>query len=175
MIITTPRLTLRRFAPNDVDAMHAIFSDPAAMAYWSTLPHTSLAQTEDWIARTMASVDAGKSDDFVVLHNGIVIGKAGLWEGDELGMIFATSSWGTGLAREAVEAVIAHARGRGVRAIMADVDPRNVRALRFLERLGFTVTGTAKATYQLGDYWADSVYLTLQLRPNDPGSTADAV
>lgn len=174
MIITTPRLTLRRFKPNDVDAMHAIFSDPDVMAYWSTLPHTSLSQTEDWIARTIASVDAGKSDDFVVLHDGVVIGKAGLWEGDELGMIFAQSSWGAGLAREAVDAVIAHARDRGVAAIVADVDPRNVRALRFLERFGFAVTGTAKATYQLGDFWADSVYLTLTLSPNDPGNTPDA-
>ena len=59
--------------------------------------------------------------DFIVLHDGVVIGKAGLWQGGELGMLFAKSTWGTGLAREAVDAVIAHARSRGLAAIMADV------------------------------------------------------
>jgi ribosomal-protein-alanine N-acetyltransferase len=161
--IVTERFVLRRFEPGDAPAMHAIMSDPAAMQYWSSLPHTDIAQTEDWIARTIGAVAAGDSDDFAVTLDGELVGKAGLWKGDELGMIFAPCVWGTGLAAEAVAAVIARARARGVRTVTADVDPRNVRAVRFLERFGFVTTGSAERTYRIGEAWTDSVYLELAL------------
>jgi RimJ/RimL family protein N-acetyltransferase len=48
-------------------------------------------------------------------------------------------------------------------SIMADIDPRNMRVRRFLEKLGFRKTGAAKNTYKIGDIWTDSVYLTLDL------------
>jgi RimJ/RimL family protein N-acetyltransferase len=161
--IKTARLVLRPFQPADAAAMHAILSDAEAMQFWSTLPHGDMAQTERWVASTIEAVAKGEADDFVVVHEGRVVGKAGLWKGNELGMIFAKSTWGTGIAREAVAAVIERARTRGVNIITADVDPRNLRAVAFLERLGFVVTGEAKRTYQIGDIWTDSVYLELAL------------
>lgn len=161
--IHTGRLTLRRFALADVAAVHAILSDPETMRFWSTLPHTTLAETERWVASTIEAVAKGEADDFVVVHEREVVGKAGLWKGNELGMIFAKSAWGTGIAREAVEAVIDRARERGVKSITADVDPRNARAVRFLEKFGFVKTGEAKRTYKIGDLWTDSVYLELVL------------
>jgi ribosomal-protein-alanine N-acetyltransferase len=127
--------------------MHAIMSDADAMQYWSTLPHAELAETERWIARTIQSVASGESDDFAVLHDGALIGKAGLWKGNELGMLFDKRVWGTGLAAEAVNAVMDRARTRGLKIITADVDPRNTRAARFLKRLGFATAGSAKRTY----------------------------
>jgi RimJ/RimL family protein N-acetyltransferase len=48
-------------------------------------------------------------------------------------------------------------------SIMADIDPRNVRVARFLEKFGFRQTGAAKNTYKIGDIWTGSVYLTLDL------------
>ena len=162
-IIKTKRLVLRRFKPGDAPALHAIFSDPDAMRYWSSLPHATLAESESFLARVIEAVAAGESDDFAVLHDGVVIGKAGLWRGNELGMLFDKRVWGTGMAAEAVEAVIARARSRGVKTIMADVDPRNIRSMKFLERLGFVTTGAAKQTYKVGDVWTDSIYLELKL------------
>jgi RimJ/RimL family protein N-acetyltransferase len=162
-VVRTQRLELRRMTRADALAMHAILSDPEAMQFWSTLPHTSLAETEAWVEKGVLAAESDTSDDFVVVHDGQIVGKAGLWEGAELGMIFARSTWGTGIAAEAVAAVIARARGRGVAAIVADVDPRNMRALKFLDRFGFIKTHEAKNTFKLGDVWADSVYLTLLL------------
>jgi [ribosomal protein S5]-alanine N-acetyltransferase len=49
--------------------------------------------------------------------------------------------------------------------LLADVDPRNTASLRVLQKLGFTVTGTAENTFLLGDEWCHSVYLALP-RPN---------
>jgi len=161
--LTTARLTLRRVALSDVPAMHAIFADPEAMQYWSRLPHTDIAETEAWIIKTIEAVEAGEADDFVVVHEGALVGRVGIWQDNELGLIFARSVWGTGIAREATEALIERSRSRGMKSIMADIDPRNLRVARFLEKLGFRKTGEAKSTYRIGDIWTDSEYLTLTL------------
>ncbi len=161
-IIVTPRLTLRRFRLEDVAGFHTILSDPEGMRYWSTTPHRDFAQTLDWVERTMASVAAGEADDFIVLHEGRIVGKAGLWHGNELGMIFAKSCWGRGFASEAVRAVIDRAFARGLASIKADVDPRNEKSRRLLRKLGFVETGFAERTLQIGEEWVDSVYLELK-------------
>ncbi|MBX3503345.1 MAG: GNAT family N-acetyltransferase [Alphaproteobacteria bacterium] len=161
-ILRTERLILRRVRASDAPAMHAILSDPAAMRYWSTLPHADLAQSEAWIEGTVASILAGRSDDFLVECDGAVIGKAGLWNGNEIGFLLAPSAWGKGYAREAVAAVIA--RGFAVNGhdeIRAEVDPRNEACLRLLTRLGFRETGRALRTWCIGGEWSDSVYLSL--------------
>jgi RimJ/RimL family protein N-acetyltransferase len=45
--------------------------------------------------------------------------------------------------------------------IEADVDPRNERSLRRLDRLGFFETGRKARTWRIGETWCDSVYLRL--------------
>lgn len=161
-ILRTERLTLRRPRLEDVPAMHAILGDPQAMRYWSTLPHTDLAQSEAWVSDTISALARGDCDDFFVERDGALIGKAGLWHDDEIGFLFAPAYWGQGFAREALQAVIAHAFGtRGLAQIRADVDPRNARSLGLLTRLGFRETGRAERTFKIGEEWVDSVYLTL--------------
>jgi RimJ/RimL family protein N-acetyltransferase len=162
-VLTTPHLTLRRLTMADVPAMHALFADAQVMAYWSRLPHTELAETEAWVAEAVARVDAGEADDFAVIRDGALIGRIGLWRDNELGLLFGRAAWGTGAAREAAEALIARAKARGARSLMADIDPRNIRVAKFLEKLGFKKTGSARNTYKLGDIWTDSDYLTLDL------------
>ncbi|HTT97960.1 MAG TPA: GNAT family N-acetyltransferase [Rhizomicrobium sp.] len=161
--LTTARLTLRRITMADVRAMHAIFVDADVMAYWSRLPHTDIAETEEWVAKTIAAVESGAADDFVVLREDALVGRIGIWQANELGLLFARSVWGTGVAREATEALIERSRARGMVSIMADIDPRNDRVRRFLDKLGFKKTGAAKNTYKIGDNWTDSEYLTLDL------------
>ena len=165
--LTTARLTLRRIALSDTPAVHAIFADPEAMQYWSRLPHTDIAETEDWVVKTIAAVEAGEADDFVVVHEGALVGRVGIWQGNEIGLIFARSVWGTGIAHEAAEALIERSRSRGMTSIMADIDPRNLRVARFLAKLGFRKTCEAKSTYKIGDIWTDSEYLTLALTGDD--------
>lgn len=160
--LRTERLVLRRPRPEDAPAMHAILGDPTVMRYWSTLPHATLAETEAWIAGFIAAITAGKSDDFLVERDGQVIGKAGLWSGNEIGFLLAPAAWGKGYAREAVSAVVD--RGftvSGHDEIRAEADPRNEACLRLLARLGFRETGRALRTWCIGGEWSDSVYLSL--------------
>lgn len=159
--IRTERLLLRPAQDSDLAAIHAILSDPQATAYWSTLPHDSLDQSRDWLAG-MFDIPADQGEDFIVEHQGRVIGKAGLYRFPEIGFIFAPDVWGQGFAREALEALIARAFGPlGQDHIIADVDPRNAACLGLLSRLGFHKTGQAEKTWLIGDQWCDSVYLRL--------------
>lgn len=160
--IRTQRLVLRRARPDDVSAMHRIMSDPVAMRYWSTPPHTQLVQTEEWIAG-LAAADLAISDDFIVTLNGQLIGKLGAWKLPEVGFLIDRAHWGQGYAREALTAFIARRRALGSTELKADVDPRNAASLKLLERCGFVETHRATGTWQVGDELCDSVFLRLAL------------
>lgn len=161
-ILRTPRLVLRRMRLDDVPALHAILSDPVAMRFWSHLPFTDPAASRDWVQRTIDAIASGEADDFAVTRDGAVIGKAGIWRGNELGFFIAPAHWGHGYGREAVGAVIAHGFASGLAELFADVDPRNEACLRLLAALGFAQTGRAERTYCIGGEWADSVYFALR-------------
>ena len=165
--ILTPRLRLRRARPDDLAAFHDILSNPAAMRFWSTPPHAGLDETREWL-ESMIAAPAEESDDFVVEHEGRVIGKAGCWRLPEIGFILRPDHWGRGLAREALAAIIPRLFDRfPIPAITTDVDPRNAASLALLRGLGFVETGRAERTWLIGDEYCDSVYLALA-RPTSP-------
>lgn len=160
--LKTPRLILRRARRTDVDDMHRVLSDPAALDYWSSGPHASRGETVAWIDAMIAS-PVDQSDDFVIEHEGIVIGKLGAWRLPEIGYIIAPAYWGRGLASEALRAFLPHVFSRAdVDRLTADVDPRNLRSLAMLERHGFVRTGYATGTWRTHTGIADSVYLELR-------------
>jgi len=159
--IRTERLLLRRARSSDLAGFHAIFRDERAMAYWSTPPHQAIEDTVRWLD-SMIAIEPQQGEDFVVEHEGRLIGKAGLYRFPEIGFIFHPDCWGRGFAREALGAVLSRAfDGHGLPSVEADVDPRNSRSLRLLGGLGFIETGRAARTFLVGDQWCDSVYLRL--------------
>ena len=160
--IYTERLMLRRARHEDVPAMHAIMSDPAAMRYWSSLPHASLAETERWMT-SMVEADRANSDDFIVTMGGALIGKLGAWQLPEIGFLLAPSQMGRGYASEALAGFVARRRGLGSTELIADVDPRNLASLALLRRHAFVETGRAAGTWQIGAELCDSIYLRLGL------------
>lgn len=159
--IRTERLVLRRARMDDVAAMHVVMSNPIAMRYWSTPPHTDRRQTEQWVA-SMVEADPSR-DDFMVTLEGRLIGKMGAWRLPEFGFLMDPAHWGKGLAREALDAFVERRRALGSTELTADVDPRNAASIRLLERAGFVETGRAKGTWQVGDELCDSVYFRLVL------------
>lgn len=162
--IVTERLVLRRARIDDVDAVHALLSDPRNMRFWSSLPHESREQSEAWL-RSMVEADPGESDDFLLERNGLVIGKLGCWKLPEIGFMVAADHARCGYASEAMAAFLHHRRALGSPSrIVADVDPRNVPSLALLARHGFVETGRASATWTVGDEVCDSVYLALDLQ-----------
>lgn len=85
--IATQRLRLRPAVAADLAAVHAILSDARATAYWSTLPHQTVEQSRAWLG-SMIDIPADQGEDFVVEHEGRVIGKAGLYRFPEIGSSF---------------------------------------------------------------------------------------
>jgi RimJ/RimL family protein N-acetyltransferase len=164
MEIRTERLLLRPAREADLAALHAILSDRQAMTYWSSPPHRDIEQTRDWLA-SMIAIEPSDGEDFIVEHEGQVIGKVGLWRFPEIGFIFHPDYWGRGFAEEGLTLVLDRAFGlHGLPKVEADVDPRNASSLKLLQRLGFRETGRKARTWHVGDQWCDSVYLELEPR-----------
>lgn len=163
--IEAGRVVLRRAVAGDLAMFHAAMSDPVVMRYWSTPPHPDLATTRDWLG-AMIAADPAASDDFVIEIDRQPAGKLGCWQMPELGYLLHPAFQGQGLASAALAAFIGYMRGRGLRGLKADVDPRNAASLRLLERAGFTMTGQASRTWLAGEEWCDSVYLELTLNPS---------
>jgi RimJ/RimL family protein N-acetyltransferase len=159
--IVTERLVLRRAREDDLAEMHAVLSDRQAMRYWSTPPHTQLAETREWLAKMIEDHGSAR-DDYLIELDGRVIGKAGCYRLPEIGYILHPDHWRRGYAREALSAVIAAIFARhDVPALTADVDPRNRASLDLLLKLGFQVTARARNTWCIAGEWCDSVYLGL--------------
>ncbi|MCU0827480.1 MAG: GNAT family N-acetyltransferase [Tabrizicola sp.] len=162
-MIRTDRLTLRRARIEDLADVHAMLSDPRAMRYWATPEHETVEQSRAWLEGMVQG--APGEDDFLIEHEGRVIGKAGAWRLPEVGFLLHPDHWGKGLAFEAMTAVIAHLfTAHAVEALTAEADPRNAASLRLLGRLGFVETGRAERTLLWRDEWCDSVYLALPRR-----------
>jgi RimJ/RimL family protein N-acetyltransferase len=158
--IVTERLLLRPAGTDDLDALHAIFTRPEAMTWWSSPPHESRDQTRDWLDSMIAKQDSGL--DFLIERDGQVIGKAGFWKAPDIGYILHPDHWGQGLAREAVTAVLDRLFDMtDHEAATADVDPDNAASIRLLESLGFRRTGFAERTWNVGGEWKDSYFYAL--------------
>lgn len=160
MRIVTSRLVLRRAREEDLGDFHAMLSDAETMRYWSSPPHADLEETRRWLA-SMIAAPADESDDYVVELDGRAIGKMGAWRLPEIGYMLARRHWGRGFAGEALAGFVAHAFGRGLDHLTADVDPGNAASLALLRRAGFRETGRAERTWLVGGRWCDSVYLRL--------------
>jgi RimJ/RimL family protein N-acetyltransferase len=162
-VIRTERLVLRRVRPEeDIAGIHAVLSDPQAMAYWSTPPHDSEDQTRDWLA-AMAQTLPAEGDDFIIEFEGRAVGKAGFYRFPDIGYILAPELWGQGLVAEALVPIIAGAFAlHGQERLTADVDPRNTASIRLLEKLGFAETHRAEKTWLIAGQWCDSVYFALE-------------
>jgi RimJ/RimL family protein N-acetyltransferase len=158
--LQTTRLLLRRADDADLDALHAIMADHETMRYWSTTPHTSIETTRTFLASMIPGPDT-QGDEFVIEHEGALIGKIGMWQPPEIGFILARKFWGRGFATEALTAFIRYAFAGGAACLTADVDPRNLASLAVLKRMGFAETGRAERTWHVGGEWTGIIYLQL--------------
>lgn len=160
-VLRTPRLTLRKARASDLMALHDIMRRPEAMRYWSRPEHDSLDETAAFLTRMIAG-EAEGADDFVIVLDDQVVGKAGMWRRWEVGFLLHPDHWGKGLAHEAMAAVLAHLfAAHAPDHLTAEADPRNAASLALLARLGFTETHREARTMQWRDEWCDSVFLRL--------------
>lgn len=146
MEIATPRLVLRDFRPDDLEAYAPLFADPAFME-WSLRGLLTRAQAEARIQQFIDCFQANGFTKWAMVHkqDGAAIGYCGLEvqtiDGEEireLGYRIAAPYRGQGLTTEAARAAVDDATERlRLPYVLAYVEPGNHASIHILEKLGF--------------------------------------
>jgi RimJ/RimL family protein N-acetyltransferase len=171
-MITTERLELRRFRPEDAEAFSAYRSVPEVAQYQSWTAPFSLDEARTTVAR-FADGDPSRPGwfQYAIALDGLLIGDIGLNTFDNLmqadiGYTLAPAYQGRGYATEAVGRLLEHLFvERDLHRVSAEVDARNVASARLLERLGFQQEGFRPQNTWFKDEWTDDLLFGL-LRSN---------
>ena len=165
-----PRLTLRTLTEADVADVLAVFSDPLVLRYWDGPLITTQQDAMQYIERIHYGFRRRELMQWGIADaaTDAVIGTCTLThlsvthERAEIGFALRQTRWGQGLGSEAVSAAIDFAfREMGLHRIEADVDPRNERSLRLLERLGFHREGYLRERYYMNGERQDAVMMAM--------------
>lgn len=149
-VLDTARLRLRERTVDDAEALFPSYADAEAMTYWSHAPHDSVEQTRAKIAEPSAEWRAWAitlaRDDRAIGFVAVGEKRPGV---SEIGYMVARPHWGSGIAREAVSAVLDQVlRVEGQRRVFADTDPENAASNGLLKALGFTLEGRLREEWE---------------------------
>ncbi len=146
-ILETPRLILREFSLDDVDALARVLSDPQTMRFYPA-PLDSPG-VEQWIARNLRRYATNGHGlwAMVLKTNGELVGDCGLTiqEVDganevEIGYHVRRDLWGQGLATEAARACRDYGFARlSVDRLISLIRPENLPSRRVAEKNGMLV------------------------------------
>jgi RimJ/RimL family protein N-acetyltransferase len=153
-MIETGNLHLRRPLERDLDAMHAMRSDPGIMRHLGGRP---LSREEAWhrLTRIAGHWALRGYGMFIVVEkgSGAVVGEVGLFDGHrglspafdcapEAGWILAAQAQGKGYASEAAAATHRwFAQVHGEQRSVCIIAPENLSSLRVAQKLGYNSFG----------------------------------
>jgi RimJ/RimL family protein N-acetyltransferase len=145
-VVSTARLDLRPFVPDDLDALCAMYGDPEVMRYIGYGVALTHADTLEALGKIIADhLRNGFGLLAAVLRSsGEVIGRCGhhRWEIDgvdelEVGWMLARPYWGHGYATEAALALRDHGfEVLGRDHLVSLIQPANRRSVAVAERIG---------------------------------------
>ena len=176
--LRAPRLTLRALTEADVADVLAVFSDPLVLRYWDGPLITTHQEAMQYIDRIHYGFRRHELMQWGIADAATdgVIGTCTLThlsithERAEIGFALRQARWGQGLGSEAVTAALDFGfQVLGLHRIEADVDPRNERSLRLLDRLGFRREGHLRERYYMNGERQDAVMMAM-LRPEWKGA-----
>jgi RimJ/RimL family protein N-acetyltransferase len=186
--LRTERLCLRTPIPQDAEALHELFADPAVMYGLNREPVSDLDETR---AMLEGAVDGWRTDGLgpfilATATHGLMVGQAGLMIFDrrgwtpstwtsagshaqpELGWALIRAHWGFGYATEAAAAIRDWAyEYRSIELLVSLISPNNLRSQRVAERLGATPTKTVTPahTKQKAVVWRHTPLLNADAKP----------
>ena len=165
--LRTARLTLRDFAPNDSDAIHAYASDPEVTRFMSYGPRT-VAETRAYLERMLASQ---RENPRLIWELGVAVTADGRLVGacdltlenaqeTDLGFVFLRDVWGMGYATEAARTLVrAGFEQLGLNRISSTCDVSNGASARVLEKAGLQREATLEQhKYAKGQWWTSFLY-----------------
>jgi len=147
LILETPRLQLRTFVPEDLDALSRVLSDPETMRFYPAV--LDRAGVQEWIARNRRryETDGHGLWAMVLKSTGELVGDCGLAVQSvedrnevEIGYHTRRDLWGQGLATEGARAC----REYGFKTLPAArlislIRPENLPSRRVAEKNGMRV------------------------------------
>lgn len=141
--LITPRLVLRRFAPEDLPAMLAILGDREVNTFLPLFPINTLEEARAFYEeRYAAQYRKGASYQYAICRReeDVPIGyiQLSLEEGHDLGYGLRRDCQGEGFATEAGEALLRRARADGLDYVTATHDVNNPKSGAVMRRLGLT-------------------------------------
>lgn len=149
-VFQTPRLLVRRWRDTDLSALMAVYGDAEAMRWVGDGKPITADACRRWLEVTRANYERRGYGMFAVELRSApgVIGFCGLVHpGDqgeaEVKYAFLRSSWGDGIATEALVGLIDYAGAvHGLRYLMATVAPENGASRRVLTKAGMRSRAT---------------------------------
>ena len=157
---TRPVLTLEPQLAEHAEEMFALLADPAIYEYENDPPESVQALRERF-ARLEARHSPDGHEEWLNWVIRLPDGKlAGFVQATvradgsaTIAYVLGSAYWGRGIARRAVEMMIAElVRHHGVRRLLATLKRANGRSRRLLERLGFALAGEVEqAAHSLAD------------------------
>lgn len=166
----TSRLLLRPLRSSDAEALLAVHSDVEVMRYSNLPPWTSIEQANALIEQGQRGVVTGTNLCLgIVPHEaGIVVGTCTLYELSEsnrraeIGFILGSYAWHKGYMIEALGALAQYSfLELSLNRLEADTDPRNVRSINTLERLGFVREGHLRERWIVSGEKSDTLFYGL--------------
>jgi ribosomal-protein-alanine N-acetyltransferase len=152
--LDTARLTLRRFALEDADAMLRNWaSDAEVTRYLTWPPHESAEDTRAYIAHLISSYETDAVYDWAIVPRelGEPIGSIGVVQRDDrvqmvhIGYCVSRAWWRRGVTSEALGAVIRFFFEEvGAMRVEARHDPRNPNSGRVMLKCGMKYEGTRR-------------------------------
>lgn len=150
--ITTPRLTLRPFRPDDTPALFTILNAPDIMQYLPNPTTPDLGRVERLVARQIEQWEThGRA--FWALEwqaSGELIGWCGLQylpqtDETEVGYLLAQPWWGQGIATEAAHRSVAYGFDElQLDFIIGITHPDNTASQNVLRKAGLVFTGPSR-------------------------------
>ena len=145
-VFATARLTARRITAADVDAMLAVYGDPAVVRFVADGKPLDRARCEQWVEVTLRNYETrgygmvalvARADGRIVGFGGLV--HPGGQSEPEIKYALRRDCWGRGYATEGARAALdfgfAHA---GLAEIVSFTVPANVRSRAVMERVGMS-------------------------------------
>lgn len=158
--LTTQRLRLRTPTAGDAEFVQDMYSRQEVMRYIGTGEvQTTREQAYQRIERYRSQFGPGTGVWLVESHDGVPLGFALMkpipfsegvvaqQEDIEIGWHLHPTTWGSGFATEAAQALIDHARAVGHKRLVAVTHPENTGSQAVARRLGMTHEGRTERYY----------------------------
>ncbi|GAA3858209.1 GNAT family protein [Saccharothrix violaceirubra] len=171
MRLTTDRLVVRHFTPEDAAAFAAWRSDPEVARYQSWDAPYPEAKAVEFVRELLASdPDAPGWYQYAVEADGLVVGDVGVCLHEngmqaEIGYSVARAHQRRGYATEAVHGVLGFLfEERGLHRVSAECDAHNTPSAKLLTRLGFRLEGRRPENTWTKGAWRDDLLFGLLAR-----------